>query len=211
MVRKREVRSLVNGLLASFINTGQIDPSGKSPAELHEELRRIADKLPDNFDVVIDYTPDLLAQARRYRRDEMYGFSVLMYATWIEHNVNMILIDLAKAAEVEERYILEMIKRATSQDKTTWLLGLLGGKPFSVVALKHMKKLNDARNAFVHYKWKQLSRSEEKAQIDALTDAESLVRIMHRFKRQELGVLSSRSKAVRREATSSKAEHKERE
>lgn len=196
-VSQRELELAYKRLLASFINAGHIDPTGKSPDELRSEFCRVADTLPDEFDVVIDHTPKLLSLGRQFRRHGNLGFSVLMYATWVEHTLNLILQYLAEKASVEEKYVRSMIREASPRAKATWLLGLLGGRPLPPKALDRMRKLNDARNEFVHYKWGKLS---EKANADneaVLTEAEHLVQTFLRVKHRDLKLVSHKSRVVK--------------
>jgi hypothetical protein len=195
-VSPHDLASVYKATLASFINAGYIDPAGMSPEEIHSEFARIAEALPDDFDVVIDHTPKLLSLARQFRRDGKLELSVLMYATWVEHNLNLILRDLAYNASVEDKYILSMIKESSSRAKATWLLGLLGGKSLPPKALVRMQKLSDARNAFVHYKWGQLSAKAKADQEAALIDSEHLVQTIQRMKRRDLKLVSHKSRMV---------------
>ena len=195
-VSQRQLQSLYKGMLASFINAGYIDPTGKSPEEIHQDLCRVADDLPDDFDVVIDHTPQLLSLARQFRRSSKPELAVLMYATWVEHSLNLILHDLATAASIGEKYVRSMIRESSARAKATWLLGLIGGRPLSPSALARMQKLFDARNAFVHYKWGQLSKKAKADQEAALVDADYVIRAVQRIKRLDLGRVSKRSKVV---------------
>ncbi len=189
-------RALVKSLVAAFANAGHIDLT-QSKEDVWTQLRAFVKSLPDDFDVVIDHTPKLLQQARTARLENSYEFAVLMYATWVEHSLNLVLQELALARGISGRYQQLMLREASLRAKTTWLLPLLGAKPMSPQTVARIQKLADARNAFIHYKWGQLSKAAQADQERALVDAEKVVKTIQRLKRYEAKILSERSQAVK--------------
>jgi hypothetical protein len=120
-----------------------------------------------------------------------------MYATWIEHSLNLILQQVAFAQGLSKAHFQSMIKEASLRAKTTWILPLLGVRPLTEVTVGRVQKLADTRNAFIHYKWGQLSKAAEADQQRALADAEKVVRTIQRLRRQEANILSARSRVIR--------------
>jgi hypothetical protein len=118
-------RALGKALIAAFANAGHIDLT-QSKEDVWTQLRSFVKSLPDDFDVVIDHTPKLLQQARTARLEKSYEFAVLMYATWVEHSLNLVLQELALARGISGTYQQLMLREASLRAKTTWLLPLLG-------------------------------------------------------------------------------------
>ena len=193
---KPDERDLIKGLIAAFANAGHIDIS-KTDDEIWDQFKAIADGLPTDFDVVIDHTPKLLRNARTAKSEHNHELAVLMYATWIEHSINLVLQQVAFARGISEPHFQAMLREASLRAKTTWLLPLLGIKPLSEVVVGRIQKLADTRNAFIHYKWGQLSRAAKADQERALADAEKVVKTIQRLRRQEAKILSERSRVIR--------------
>lgn len=189
-------RSVIKALIAAFANSGHIDLS-KSDDEVWSQFRAVAAQLPDDFDVVLDHTPALLRHARTARAKNDYELAVLMYATWVEHSINLVMQHFAIARGLSRNDFQGMLREASLRAKTTWLLPLLGVKPLNPQTVARIQKLADARNAFIHYKWGQLSEDAKAHQERALADAEKVVRAIQRLKREEAKILSERSQAVK--------------
>src|SRR3954469_25087072 len=82
---------MMRTIYVHLITTGVVDPEGKTPEQLLRELSRAAVKYSraGGFEtMVIDYRSSLLADARKYRREEREQMSILLYATWFEHWIN---------------------------------------------------------------------------------------------------------------------------
>ncbi len=196
-VSSREISFLLRNIIAAFSNAGYLGLDDKNPQEVLRRLRRLARTLPPDFDSIHDHRQDLLRLARRFRLQNQRECSVLMYATWIEHTLNLILQELARSRQVGEIYIQALLREGSVRAKSSWLLVLLGRRPLSNRIVSRIQKITDSRNAFVHYKWSRLSKQVVSDLNSALNDAEPVVRDLQRVLR-DTGVLSSRSQLVRR-------------
>jgi len=190
-------RSLVRTIVAQFANAGLVDFSLPDD-QVWEQIRRAARLLPDDFDAVTDHTPNLLSKARLFAKSHDYAMAVLMYATWVEHLINDILILLSSKRKMRTSEVTTMLKEANLRAKSTWLLAVLGGKALSPKTVKRIQALADARNSFIHYKWSQPGNSAKEAQRKALGEAESVVRSLRRYRSKDAGALTKRSASVRK-------------
>lgn len=195
-VSKSGERKMFRNLLAAFANAGHIDLS-LPEKDIWKQFKKVADSLDDDFDVVIDHTANLLFQARRAKEVGDFSMSVLMYATWVEHSLNAALLQLAAGRKMLKSHSNAMIKEASLRTKSTWLLPLLGAKALSTETVARIQRLADSRNAFIHYKWGQLSNAAEGDQKRALEDAEKVVRTLQSLGRKNAKIVSGRSKKVR--------------
>ncbi len=189
-------RDVIKALLAHFANVGRVDLS-KPKSEVWDQFVAAANELDDEMDPVIDHTEELLASARRARKEDDYSLAVLMYATWVEHSLNLILFELAVDRKMLRAHFNGMIKEASLRAKSTWLLPLLGGKALSPSSVGRIQKLADARNAYIHYKWGQTYKEARADQGRALEEAEKLVKMLQRYKIVEAQLVSTRSKIIR--------------
>jgi hypothetical protein len=195
-VSEAEQRALIRALIAQFVNAGLVDLS-LPQEQVWRQIRRAAHSLPDSWDPVTDHTPDLLARARVFTKVRENAMAVLMYATLVEHLINDILISFASKRKMRASDVTSMLKEANLRAKSTWLVGVLGGKTLSPTVVKNIQALADARNAFIHYKWSQPGSSAKEAQAKALVQAELVVRSLRRYQKMHCGVVSQRSTAVR--------------
>ena len=65
-----------------FINTGLLDPSGKTANELINEIEHLIDKSPSSGEISIDHTFAILRRARLAKRSREMEWSSLFYALW---------------------------------------------------------------------------------------------------------------------------------
>ena len=150
------VMEVLQSVLQTLILNGEIIAGGKSDSELmHEAANYIRDR-PEFFDewaAAPSHEDSLLAEARRYVDEDRREFAVLMFATWIEHRLNWLLMDAARRRGLTLRQAAQVVRDANMSQKTgtTWLL--LFGSPFDAKTEKDIGKVAAARNNFVHYKW----------------------------------------------------------
>ena len=189
--------AVAKAFLAELASTGEVDLA-KPVEEIWDQFLAATNDIDDSFDPVIDHTPDLLFRARQSRKEKNFSMSVLMYATWVEHTLNMMILNLAVKKLMLKSHFNTMIKEASIRSKSTWLLPLLGGKTLSPITITRIQKLADSRNAFIHYKWGQTVKAAKFDQINALEDAEKLVKTLQRYRISVTKRVSPRSKSVRR-------------
>jgi hypothetical protein len=195
-VTTRDASALLKGFVAAFTNAGYFDLDGKSPSAVLDLVRQAVRSLPSDFDIVLDHRQDLLKLARHFRLQNRREYAVLMYATWIEHSLNLILQELARARSVGETHVQAFLREASVRAKSSWLFVLLGRKPLSNRIVSRIQRLADSRNSFIHYKWNRLSKQVQSDLDSTLSDAEPVVRDLQRVLRKT-GLLSSRSQVVR--------------
>jgi hypothetical protein len=104
----------------------------------------------------------------------------MMFATWIEHRLNWLLMDAARRNGLTLRQAAQVVRDANMPQKTgtTWLL--LFGSPFDPETDKDIGKVATARNNFVHYKWPEAHLEDGPPKVavmpEAISAAERAVR-----------------------------------
>lgn len=197
---KKEIMRLaphITRLVAeSLIANGTIDPRGKTDQELQREVFTILSRSTKGpivpIHIAIDYTEELLREARRFAGGKKREMACLFYATWFEHWLNRIVSTAARRKKISEEEILQTIRETPFRGKATWLLRILELKPINHIHLKRMHGIIETRNAFVHYKWKYSDpddskwKQRERTVEHMLRDAERTVRYLRRLENEQV-------------------------
>jgi len=191
---------LVSQLTQSAIAQGVIDPRGKTPEQIVKEAYDFYTNPLYEFSPIIDHTVVILKQARLFKRAGDKELACLFYALWLEHTLNKLISMLANKKKMPEKYIELLVRDTSYKSKASWMLTLLGAKPIGPTHANLIFKLMEARNAFVHYKWKPDSEQMEKDIVSLLGNIENTVKYVQRFETRYLLGVSKRQidKAVRR-------------
>ena len=147
-------------VLNSFIEDGIIDPRGKSESEILQELVRIVDK--SEIVPVVDHTQDWLKKARVAKAAGEPEFSVVCYATWAEHMLNKMLSSLCARCKVTDAIRQTLIRYTGSTEKFIWLSLALASKAPPARQLNQLRRICEARNQYLHYKWKPDSEEADR-------------------------------------------------
>ncbi|WP_433015117.1 hypothetical protein [Kribbella sp. CA-294648] len=152
------VLSWADSITDGLVREGVIDPAGKTREELREEFRAWFDTDGEEYirdlHVAIDYQASIHAEARRYLDRGAVQLSVVMYATYFEHWLNGLLSWGASRLGLDDDDVVKMLRANSLDGKTTYLWRLVFGERLDDRILGTVKRVADARNAFVHYKWR---------------------------------------------------------
>jgi len=148
------IRSFISGYLEVLISTGLIDINGKTNQQIHDEmllkLKDIVQK--KEYFVSLDYSNDLIKEARKYNRKQKYEMSQLFYATWFEHWINKVIYTSGLKKGLSEKDIITLIRELKVQTKYTVIPKMMDIEPIDSVICKTISLVSESRNAFVHYK-----------------------------------------------------------
>ncbi|MEV7125933.1 hypothetical protein [Streptomyces sp. NPDC093260] len=173
---KQVGKRLAWGVVDRCINSGAIDIEGMTDEEvvsaalfgiLNEPKSRDSanereDAPDDEFYWVTDYSGDLLLKATEAMDAEEYWFSILFYATWVEHWINNILISLSRRSNVPEGVAMALVRSCSFHLKVKDVWTSLGATPIEKDIIRTMTDLMELRNGFVHYKWQtRMASSQE--------------------------------------------------
>ena len=189
-ITQQQVESIVTALATSLVRDGALSAKGKTQEQFIAELR----KFVKNIEIVpvIDHTEDILKQARTYNRENKTEFACLFYALWLEHALNQLISSLARRKDFSNKEIEEIIRDTSYRSKSSWLLRMLGGEPFSRHHINLIVKLMEARNSFVHYKWKA-ENEQANHEINAiLAKIEKTVTYIRAYEKKHLLGVSKR-------------------
>src|SRR5438445_2988171 len=124
---------VMSGFLRGAVDAGKITIKGKTVEEIRLDLAEYIDKYVmrkrGDIPMVIDHTPSLLDQAKKFRRTGSIELSCILFATWIEHWINQVIRNQAVRTKIPETHIVSAIKETQLRGKITWLPIMLGLPP----------------------------------------------------------------------------------
>ena len=138
--------------IKSLLKSGEISiEEFNDKAKLKKKLLKLNDKT--EYKIAIDHKEDLIETARFFFNKKDYNKSKLFYATYFEHEINDLIIELCEKKKIEKKTINDIIKSVNIIGKFTWLILILGATEVSEIHKNVILRTADERNAFVHYKY----------------------------------------------------------
>ncbi|MDN4473576.1 hypothetical protein [Demequina zhanjiangensis] len=149
--------AIVYDIAEMHILDGLLDPRGKSDREVlresHELLLSAEKPVFEGTDVSVSHENTLIEEARRLAARNKPMLSAVMYATWVEHRLNWILMyttyEVKKQGYEEARELV----RVNLNEKTGRLWHEVVGIELPRDLKDRIRSLAKIRNDFVHYKW----------------------------------------------------------
>ena len=159
MAKKEQAKieqNLIDFIYESFVKS--LYKSGEITIEDFDDTAKLKKKLlklnsKTEYKIVVSHTEDLLKTAREFRDKDDSNKAKLFYATYFEHELNDLIIELTQKKNIDKKTTTDIIKSVTIIGKLTWLLSILGATKFSEIHKNIILKIADERNAFVHYKY----------------------------------------------------------
>jgi hypothetical protein len=105
-----------------------------------------------DYKIIIDHSESLIATARQFNKTGKIENAKLFYATFFEHELNGIILELCQKKSIDKKTINDIIKSVNLIGKLTWLPLVLGIPQVTVAHKNTILKLADDRNAYIHYK-----------------------------------------------------------
>jgi hypothetical protein len=170
---------VTRSIMDSLIEQGDIDPRGKTAEQLSKELLKINKNA--EWVLIVDHTQDWLNRARQASKEGDLSFSVVCYAIWLEHQINKMVASLGKRHGLSEKLIDGLIRHTSTAEKFVWIQLVLTSKPPVDSCLNRLQRLVEARNQYVHYKWKPKKEEAEKLLESIVANAEKSVAEMRKF------------------------------
>lgn len=159
MAKKEQAKkeqNLIDFIYESFVKS--LYKSGEITTEDFDDTAKLKKKLlklnsKTEYKIVVSHTEDLLKTAREFRDKDDSNKAKLFYATYFEHELNDLIIELTQKKNIDKKTTTDIIKSVTIIGKLTWLLSILGATKFSEIHKNIILKIADERNAFVYYKY----------------------------------------------------------
>lgn len=186
---------LIPNLIRDFFISGDLTEVDLelTQSELLIKLKSIIAKTELLF--TVDHRDRILQKAENHLQAEELEFSKIFYAMFFEHTLNKIIHFQCGKKNINSKTKNDIVRSIDINGKLTWLLVLLGFKPFNVNHIKTIKKLSEDRNAFIHYKWNPES-DDFHNQLDKvkLSEFKSIKLAVRYMKIYESNILYQKSK-----------------
>lgn len=105
-----------------------------------------------DYKIIIDHSESLISTARQFNKTGKIENAKLFYATYFEHELNGIIVELCQKKSIDKKTINDIIKSVNLIGKLTWLPLVLGIPQVTAFHKNTILKLADDRNAYIHYK-----------------------------------------------------------
>jgi hypothetical protein len=164
---------VLRDIFRSMIEHGSVDV-GDRPADeviddfwhLMADLRRGAtDYETPKWSSTVDFRKSLRERAAVAAAEDDQWIAVTLYATWLEHFINGLLVTTLGRQGLSERTVKALIRKLDLITKATALWEIAELPPLSEEQLKVVEMTTNLRNTFVHYKWSGAD-SEERHRLD---------------------------------------------
>ena len=185
-------KALAEMFITSFVvddlRRGRADRSIADPAVFRQFLTKLSKDLKTGkVGVVTDYREGILREARRLSKADKKELAVLLFATWIEHFVNSLVEGQARKFGIEADETADMLRTTSMKAKVGWLLPLLKLPRMTSAKRTFIGQITEARNGFVHYKWKYRDPDVPKENQDSIFEKiDGLVRYLKRYEERHI-------------------------
>lgn len=155
-VERRFADALLQSVSEVLTYNGEIDIQGKSKEEILRATAQFIHDSPRFFEEWMlspSHQDELLSEARRFAAKGSLDLAIMMFATWIEHQLNYMLMTAARGRGFTLKESGQMIRSLNLSQKTGATWRLLFGENFDIATAKMIGEVAGRRNAFVHYKW----------------------------------------------------------
>lgn len=142
--------------------------------------------------IVDDMRPLLLRNAAAYQANpsELPVVALILYATWVEHQINVILKTRTVWAGPGDAEATDVIRSTIMRKRIEWLRTKLGLPPFDSEQVERLTTLMNERHEVIHYKWIGRTTTERQELHERIrrvvAEAPLLVEYLQHYEKNEL-------------------------
>jgi len=187
-MEKRLARKLVESVLSSAVAYGHVSVKGKSVKKTMEEFRKYLTikrirSLPLLF--AIDHTSTLRTLGREFLKKGQLWIAVVMYATWVEHTLNLLVSIGVHRRGFSDVTVKQIIRDVSISAKLSWLLPVLGFRRLHPRHGETLRAVAEKRNEFLHYKWPYRANHSDAEIKSLLTQADKALQYLAQYKSRQ--------------------------
>jgi len=183
---RTQVQQIFTRIVEHLYEAGYITDEDLSDPE------RLREKVSDlraagiEFKGVLDHRDDLVSDAERYSREGKLQMALMLYALFFEHTLNQLILRGMRDARRSQNTADAVLRSVNFDGKLSWILDILDMPPLNEAHRKTMARVAQQRNAFVHYKWKEMtwgeaSKREREEADELLRSARKAVAYLKRY------------------------------
>ena len=123
---------------------------------------------PDEEDIafITDHRKTLLLQASGHASSGEHQTALVLYATWIEHELNAAISRAFERKDVSDGSVRALLRAVNLDPKITALWEVAEIPPLGTELVRSIRQIAGLRNEFVHYKWRADPASPASASKD---------------------------------------------
>jgi hypothetical protein len=151
---------LVNHSVARALgihSTGEEIPKSSQQGTADQEGHRLPAGAGREATISPTHQEDLIEEADKFLDRGKHELAILLYATWVEHWVNRIILMCSIGEGTPPELATALIRSCRLELKIGKVWTSLGMPRFDKELARRVSRLMEARNGFVHYKWTQHS------------------------------------------------------
>lgn len=154
-----ELIDFISGIfLRNAIRHGSLNIDGMTDDEAFAAMSDYMKDLTEHsesesINFISDHTTSILKEARELVLRGQYEIAIILYATWLEHWINGLIISLISRRNMSEETKIQIVRDTNFRSKFTWLLELLDAPVIEETYFKAVLRASELRNGYVHYKW----------------------------------------------------------
>ncbi len=149
------------------------------------------------FEIVVDHADNLLETAKSFKNNGDINKAKLFYATFIEHELNKIIVHVCERKNLDRKTINEIIKSINIIGKLTWFPTLLGIPKITDKHKKVVLKMSDERNAYIHYKHNPSKESESVSEREkGHIEVEQIIKTISYFRQYSSRIIFDKRKGL---------------
>lgn len=138
----------------------------------------------------VTFLDSILTEATKYLKNGEYFLSLVLYATYFEHWFNDLINCLATTKNLDENATTTLIMMFKNDARLNLLLPLFDLPILDESIHNDLKAMFDARNYFIHYKWKAKTEREWDEQIDKFIiyseKAQSIIDYLNQYVKENI-------------------------
>lgn len=148
-------QQMVELVFRALVENGEIEIGDRSPEEICEQFDEIINDVIDSGGLRAgrDYRETLLDRARAEVEVSHDELATTLYAIWIEHFINGMLIRTFERMGHDTEVSTPLLRGLSLQVKAYALWAVVGLPPIDEESRRLLDRIVQFRNAFVHYKW----------------------------------------------------------
>jgi hypothetical protein len=147
---------LVNYSVARALGVHDTDEAIPEPSQ-HEASDQEGRHVPEGASHGVTWSPthqeDLIEEADKFLSRGKHELAILLYATWVEHWINRIILMCSIGEGTPPDLATALIRSCRLELKIGKVWTSLGMPRFDKELARRVSRLMEARNGFVHYKW----------------------------------------------------------
>ena len=167
-------RLVVEAAIRGLIQSGHIDPRGKSQDQILSEVGEYTKAHNVEWVAITDHKSDIVDAAKKLIEGGHKDEALVLYATLVEHTLNFIIKNSGVRSGLNQAHVITLLK--DTQIRAKFILAhLLHSVPLDDEQYNRVHLINSVRNEFIHYKWSDSDDDRNEARLKGALESFSFL------------------------------------